>query len=175
MARAGSSFFTVTDRRPPPWTRPEIGGPTIIWLRGEHDIATDGDLRRTLANAIALDNAPIVIDLSKVELMSASTLGIIIAAWNTLRQQSRSLTMRSPSSHVRRVINICGLQDLLSSEGRDKTGAVARKGLASLVDVPDDEHAGGRARAATVSEKRVPVHVGHAAAWREPGPDKMPT
>jgi anti-anti-sigma factor len=148
-------------------------GPTIIWLQGEHDIATDGDLRRTLASAIALNNAPIVVDLSKVELMSASTLGIIIAAWNTLRQQSRSLTMRSPSSHVRRVISICGLHDLLGSE--ETVAGVPRKALGSLVEVPDDEQAGGRPGAATASIGRVPVRVGQAAAWRELGPDKMPT
>jgi anti-anti-sigma factor len=174
MTRAGSSFFTVTDRPPPLGTGPEIG-PTIIWLQGEHDIATDGDLRRTLASAIALNNAPIVVELSKVELMSASTLGTIVAAWNTLRQQSRSLTMRSPSPHVRRVISICGLQDLLSAEERDKTAGVPRKGLISLVEEAHEEQAGGQPGAPTTSLKRVPVHVGQVAAWREPGPDKMPT
>jgi anti-anti-sigma factor len=174
MARSGSSFFTVTDRPPPSEAGPEAG-PTIIWLRGEHDIATDADLRRTLASAIALNNAPIVVDLSKVELMSASTLGIIVAAWNTLRQQSRSLTMRSPSSHVRRVISICGLHNLLSSEERDKMAGVHRKAVASLAEVPDDEQADGRAGASTATVKRVPVHVGQSPAWREIGPDKMPT
>jgi anti-anti-sigma factor len=175
MARSGSSFFTVADRPPPSGTRPDMG-PTIIWLRGEHDIATDADLRRTLASAIALNNAPIVVDLSKVELMSASTLGIIVAASNTLRQQSRSLTMRSPSSHVRRVISICGLPNLLSSEEPDKmAGAAPRKGLGLVVDVADDEQAGGLARGSTAPIKRVPVYVGQAPAWREPGPHKMPT
>jgi anti-anti-sigma factor len=118
MALAGSSFFTVTDRPPPPGAGQAATAPSIIWLRGEHDLATDGDLRRTLARAIAHNNAAIVVDLSRVEFMGASTLGVIVAAWNSLRQESRSLTMRSPSPHVRRVIGICGLQNLLSSEVR---------------------------------------------------------
>jgi anti-anti-sigma factor len=171
MARAGSSFFTVSDRPPPLGKGPEIG-PTIIWLRGEHDIATDGDLRRTLASAIALNNAPIVVDLNKVELMSASTLGVIVAAWDSLRQQSRSLTMRSPSSQVRRVISICGLHNLLSSEERDKTAGAPRNGFISLVAAVDDEQP--RGHAPTASLTRVPVNVGQAAAWREPSPDQMP-
>ena len=125
MARAGSSFVTVADRPPPPGAGRDTG-PTIIWLRGEHDIATDPDLRRTLDRAISLNDAPIVIDLSKVELMSASTLGIIVVAWDTLRQQSRSLTMRSPSPHVRRVISICRLHNLLNSEERDRMTGVPR-------------------------------------------------
>jgi len=172
VTRAGSSFFTVTDRPPPSGAGPAMGQ-TVIWLRGEHDIATDADLRRTLASAIALNNAPIVVDLSKVELMSASTLGVIVAAWNDLRQQSRSLTMRAPSPHVRRVIGICGLHNLLSSEERDKMAGVPRKAVRSLTEVPDDEQADGRAGAPTM--KRVPVHVGQSPAWREIGPDKMPT
>jgi len=170
MARAGSSFFTVTDRPPHPGAGRDTG-PTIIWLRGEHDIATDPDLRRTLDRAISLNNAPVVIDLSKVELMSASTLGIIVAAWNTLRQQSRPLTMRSPSPHVRRVISICGLHNLVSSEEREKKGGAPRKALGSWVDVPEDEQAGGHPGR---SAMRIPVNVGQAAAWREPGPDEMP-
>ena len=112
MARAGSSFFTVTDGPPAPRARLEAL-PTIIWLQGEHDIATDGALRRTLERAIALNDAEILVDLTKVELLSASTIGVILVARDTLRQQSRSLTMRAPSPHVRRVIGICGLQHLL--------------------------------------------------------------
>jgi anti-anti-sigma factor len=173
MAHAGSSFFTVADRPPPPGTGLDIG-PTIIWLRGEHDIATDGDLRRTLASAIALNNAPIVVDLSKVELLSASTLGIIVAAWNTLRQQSRSLTMRSPSSHVQRVISICGLSNLVSFEERGKSAGAPRNGLIPLVVAFDDEQARVQAGAPTASLKRTPVHVGQVSTCREPRPDQMP-
>ena len=51
MAHAGSSFFTVADDLPPAGRARD--NPTIIWLRGEHDIATDGDLRHTLERAIA--------------------------------------------------------------------------------------------------------------------------
>ena len=38
MARAGSSFFTVTDEPPAPRAGLETL-PTTIWLKGEHDIA----------------------------------------------------------------------------------------------------------------------------------------
>src|SRR5579863_3205471 len=123
MARAGSSFFTVTDGPPAPRAGLETL-PTIVWLLGEHDIATDGALRRTFERAIALNDAEIVIDLSKMELMSASTLGVILAVRDTLRQQSRSLTMRAPSPHVRRVIGICGLQHLLIPRVQDEMAGV---------------------------------------------------
>jgi len=82
MARAGSSFFTLTDGPPAPRAGLEAH-PTIIWLRGEHDIATDGALRRKLEPSIALNDAAIVVDLTEVKLLSASTIGLILAARDT--------------------------------------------------------------------------------------------
>jgi anti-anti-sigma factor len=111
MVHAGSSFFVTADRALLPGAAP-AAGPTIVWLRGEHDIATDGALLGVLSRAIAANDAAIVLDLSEVVLMSASTLGVVVAARNLLRRRSRSLTVRSPSASVRRIIGICGLDDL---------------------------------------------------------------
>ena len=52
---------------------------------------------------------------------------------------------------------------------------VPRKGLGSWVKVAESEHGGGQLGAPTASAKRDPVCVGQSPAWREPGPDKMPT
>ena len=154
MARAGSSFFTVTDRPPPPGVGPETG-PTIIWLRGEQDIATDADLRRTFAQASRLRRC----HCRRPEqggAHNASTLGVIVAAWNDLRQQSRSLTMRAPSPHVRHVISICGLHNLLDAEEHDRMAGVPRKGLGSWVKVAESEHGGGQLGAPTASANARP-------------------
>ncbi len=159
MARAGSSFFTVTDEPPAPRAGLETL-PTTIWLKGEHDIATDGALRRTLERAIALSDAEIVVDLSDVELMSASTFGVILAARDTLRQQSRSLTMRAPSPHVRRVIGICGLQHLLIPAVRDEMAGVIGEALGSWVEVRDGVPAGRQPAPSAPAPNRAPVHAG---------------
>jgi anti-anti-sigma factor len=174
MARAGSSFFTVTDGPPAPRAGLETR-PTIVWLRGEHDIATDGALRRTLERAIALNDAAIVVDLAKVELLSASTIGVILAARDTLQQQSRSLTMRAPSPHVRRVIRICGLQHLVVPAVGDEMAGAVGEALSSWVEVRDAEPAGRQPGPSAPAPNRVPVHAGQAPGWREAGPDKMPT
>ncbi len=128
-------------------------GPTVVWLQGEHDIATDGELRRVLACVTAANAAAIVLDLSEVELMSASTLRVIVTARKLLRQQSRSLTVRSPSTFVRRIIGICGLDDLLGPSGQ-KTDGGAGDALGSWVAVPS-----------SVPE-RLPGHVGVAVDLR---------
>jgi anti-anti-sigma factor len=127
--------------------------PTVVWLQGEQDIATDGELWRVLARGIAANNAAIVVDLSEVELMSASTLGVIVKARVLLREQSRSLTVRHPSAFVRRIIGICGLEDLLGPSGQRNDGG-AGDALGSWVAVPS-----------SVPE-RLPGPVGIAAALR---------
>jgi anti-anti-sigma factor len=131
MAVIGSSFFTV----PPdlPLSRPDTR-PIVIWLSGEHDISTDGALREELLRATAFNDAPVVIDLSNVTLLSASTLGVIIATQKRLRQRTRSLALRSPSAHVRRVISICGLDHLLGSPSAPEIGLVHLNEVVDLTD-----------------------------------------
>ncbi len=113
MAPVGPSFFTVSDRPPASRAGSEIG-PIVVWLWGEHDISTDRALGLALEGAIALDGAGLIVDLSAVEFMGASTLGVIARARELLRQRSASLTVRSPSAFARRVISLCGLNDLLA-------------------------------------------------------------
>lgn len=113
MADPGSSLFAVSLLE---------AGPTVVWLQGEHDITTDGDLQRALAGAIAANGAAVVLDLSEVDFMSASTLGVIVAARRFLRHRSRSLTVRSPSTSLVRILDICGLSDLLGPSPRPGEG-----------------------------------------------------
>jgi anti-sigma B factor antagonist len=122
MASVGPSFFTVPDRPPSRPVGSEIG-PIVVWLWGEHDISTDTALCLTLARAIAVGRAGVIVDLSGVEFMGASTLGVIARARELLHQGSASLTVRSPSAFVRRVIGVCGLDDLLGA-GLEKAADV---------------------------------------------------
>jgi len=155
-------LFTVPDRSPLSGPGPETC-PTVVWLRGEHDISTDGSLCLVLARAIALNDAPIVLDLSEVELMCASTLGVIVAARDFLRQRSRLLTVRSPSACVRRVLGICHL-DALVAPSPEEADALAPKALGSWVTVPAIEQP---CRPTEVpAPGRAPEHAGQGAALR---------
>ncbi len=122
MVHFGSSFFTVADQALPKGLAP-AAGPTVVWLEGEHDIATAGALLRVLGRAIAANDAAIVVDLSEAVLVSASTLGVILSARDFLRQRSRSLTVRAPSAFIRRIIGACGLDGLLVPNTQESAGA----------------------------------------------------
>jgi anti-anti-sigma factor len=91
---------------------------TVVLLRGEHDASTVTALSEVMARAIALNDADLVVDLSEVEFMGAATVRLIIRAREFLRLRTRSLTLRSPSTHAKRVLDLCGLDDHLDRHPR---------------------------------------------------------
>jgi anti-anti-sigma factor len=135
MVPVGSSYFTVPGRAPAPGAGFEAG-PIVVWLTGEHDTSTDGALCQTFARAIALGSTALVIDVSELGFMGASTLGTIVRAREYLRGRSGSLTVRSAPPFTRRIIDICGLNDLL---GPEEAGTLAATALSSSVAVAGAE------------------------------------
>jgi anti-anti-sigma factor len=92
---------------------------TVVWLSGEHDLSTVAALSGTLAGALALDDADLVVDLSAVEFMGAATIDVIVRAKELLDLRSRAPTLRSPSKSARRVFDLCGLADLIGPSSAD--------------------------------------------------------
>ena len=108
---------------------------TVVWVGGEHDVATSVDLAVTVAQASMLDDADIVVDLSGVTFMDASTISALVDARNRLRAVSRSLSVRAPSPRARRVLDLCGLVQLID-EHPAPAQVLATTALGSWVDVP---------------------------------------
>lgn len=90
-------------------------GRAVLWLAGEHDIATVPVVLGAVADATLVDDTDLVVDLSGVTFMGAATIGALIGSRNHLLRQSRNLTLRSPSQCARRVIDVCGLSHLIES------------------------------------------------------------
>ena len=123
VSRRGQSF---------PRSDPER---TVVWVRGEHDMATAQVLAGAMARAVSLDDADVVVDLSGVDFMDASTLGAIIRTRDLLSTRSRSLHVRAPSPPARRLLQECHLADLVEP---DRSGDALDEGsaLATWVAVP---------------------------------------
>ena len=175
MVPVGSSSFAVCNRAP--GAAPEAE-PTVVWLTGEHDISTDDALRRTLARAIALGSTALVIDVSDLQFMSVATLQTIFRAREFLRRRSGSLIVRSPSAFVRRIIGICGFNDLLVPDFKE-AGNLTGKALGSWVAVPAAERSPGRPRPTEIAPARHLASVQPAATlrtWAEgaDGPEDIP-
>jgi anti-sigma B factor antagonist len=86
----------------------------VVWLSGEYDLSTATELGHTLARAMIRKEGELVIDLSEVQFLDASTMRAFIRADGALRTQSRSLSLRSPSAFARRILDLCGLAGLVS-------------------------------------------------------------
>jgi anti-anti-sigma factor len=108
MALAELSPETVSHRHPMTFPNCDADG-SVVRLRGEHDFYTAPELWATMARAIAFDDGDVVVDLSAVDFMSASTVGVLVQARDFLQKRSRSLTLRSPSTRALRVLGLCGV------------------------------------------------------------------
>lgn len=138
---------------------------TVVWVRGDHDAATRGQLAMTFARAADLDGADVVVDLSGVAFMDASTIGALVVARNHLLAHSRSLCVRNPSPRARRVLELCELTQLIDEDAApgQPTAATA---LSSWVEVPLRDRTAGTAppsvdeQAPALEPARVPAqHV----------------
>ena len=107
---------SLPTRGPPP--RVHQDPRTVVWLRGEYDTSTLVALSVQLCRAISHNDADLVVDLRHVTFMDASTVGVIVRAREFLRPRGRSLTLRSLSGIASRVIEVCGLQELVEHRPR---------------------------------------------------------
>ena len=110
MASVVSSYPFFPHRRLGAFAPPDAE-PHVVILRGEHDYSTVPTLSETLARAIAADHADLVVDLSGVQFMDASTVAVLVRAREFLSARSRCFTLRSPSRCASRVLKSCGIDE----------------------------------------------------------------
>jgi len=112
---------------------------TVVWLHGEHDISTVAALSEVMAEAIAADDADLVVDLSGVRFMGSATVAVIVRTQEFLHQRSRSLVMRFPPTCARLVLDVFGCSYL--GRPADATPIAAARALRSWVAVPAADRA----------------------------------
>ena len=113
------------------------GDRVVVWLRGEHDISTAAELAADLTRAGAIDDSDIVVDLSEVQFMDASTIGVVLKTRDALLGRSRWLSLRAPARHTRRILEVCGLAELIDAPPRSEAAGA----LGSWVAVPTGDRA----------------------------------
>ncbi len=87
----------------------------VVWVRGAQDASTAVALCMTVARAIAFDDSDLVVDLSEVTFMDAATVAVMIRAEAFLRDRSRCLTLRAPSTHARGALGVGGWAEPVDS------------------------------------------------------------
>ena len=82
----------------------------VLRLSGELMGGSDAEIfRQTIDQAIQDENVNVVVDLSKVNWMNSSGLGMLVSALTTLRSSGGDLVLASLSERVRRPIVITKL------------------------------------------------------------------
>jgi anti-anti-sigma factor len=112
------------------------GSRAVVWLSGEHDLATKGAVSAALADALA-DEADVVVDLTDARFMDACILGVMVHSRSLLADRGRSLTFRGAKGVPLRVIEVCGLGGLIEgSVGVAPAERAAPSALETWVEVP---------------------------------------
>jgi anti-anti-sigma factor len=101
---------------------------SVVRIAGELGIATTDTLSNTLARAIELDDTDVVVDLGGVRFLGVAAAAVFLRARHALRLRSRSLSLRSPSSSTRNILDLCGLGDLIDFGSIDLAPAAGTTG-----------------------------------------------
>lgn len=93
----------------------------VVALRGDHDLTTVAAVTEAIARAVDSCRGDVVVDLSDVDFMDASTMGVLLRHRHVLGVHGRSLIMRAPSAPAARVLHLCGIAHLLEPTAARRT------------------------------------------------------
>lgn len=81
------------------------GDELVLRLVGELDLASVSTLRSVLEN-VAGDVRTVVLDLGELTFLDSTGIGLVIRSQRELQDRGGHLVIRSPRSHVRRVLEV---------------------------------------------------------------------
>jgi anti-anti-sigma factor len=86
-----------------------VGDEAVVELHGEHDMATEANLRSTLRRLL-LAGRGVVVDLTETQFIDSSTAHVLIEADTELRRLGRRLVLQfGTTCQVKRVLEITGV------------------------------------------------------------------
>ena len=86
-------------------------------LAGELDLSTAGALREVLALPEVFNAAAVRVDLTKVEFLGSTGIGVLVSACKRIKDSGGSFSVICGRSELRHVLEISGLLEYLHVEG----------------------------------------------------------
>jgi len=86
--------------------------PPIIELEGEVDVYTAPQLKQQMIGLLEGGATELVVDLTKVEYLDSTALGVLIGGLKRLRERDGNMVLVCPSPRIRRVFEITGLDKI---------------------------------------------------------------
>ena len=90
-------------------TRTE-GALTVVEVGGEIDVYTAPQLRERVVELVADGKVDLVLDLSGVEFLDSTGLGVLVGALNRVRAQDGSLALVLTQERILKIFEITGLR-----------------------------------------------------------------
>jgi anti-sigma B factor antagonist len=99
------------------WEQQQEAGATVLYFRGELDLAAAPQAIEILGAAIR--EGDVVLDASELSFLDSSGISAIVQAYRAANQgigQGRSVTVRNPNPRVQRVLEITALDSLIEKD-----------------------------------------------------------
>ncbi len=91
------------------------GADPVVVVTGEVDLSTGPQLRKTILDLLAEESPQrIRVDLAQVSLLDSTGVFVLVDTFKRAKERGVTLTVERPQHIVRRVLEICGLLDLLT-------------------------------------------------------------
>ncbi len=111
--------MVVGNRSAPDAFRAELlrfGESVLLAVKGELDVATTAEFRAAVDGLDDPVSPPhITLDLSRLDFLDAAGIAALVSLFNDVHDVGGTLRVRSPKPHVRRVLELAGVVDLLDS------------------------------------------------------------
>ncbi|HEX2024066.1 MAG TPA: STAS domain-containing protein [Acidimicrobiales bacterium] len=108
-APAGPVFGECT------WTSPSAGT-AVVAMRGEIDAIAIPSLSGCLDDVVSAGQRRVVLDMAEVTFIDSVGLAAIVAATKRLAAHGGTLSVRRPSAHVHKLLEITGLTGFVPVE-----------------------------------------------------------
>lgn len=87
-----------------------------VSIEGEVDLYTAPRLREHLDDAVDRGAERVVVDLTKMDFIDSTGLGVLVGAQKRLREAGGEMTLRNPSRSTHKILEIAGLTQLFTVE-----------------------------------------------------------
>ena len=92
----------------------EVASEHEIALTGRLDVSAAAEVREVLHEALDLGMGDLVVDLSGVEVVDATGLGVLLGADRRAKQVDRRIVLRDASPRVLRILRVTRLHRVLT-------------------------------------------------------------
>ncbi len=91
-----------------------VGQAHIIDLKGEIDVYTAPQFRQEVLSLLDQGSRYIVVNLSSVDYLDSTGLGVLIGGLKRLKEQGGSLILICPNAKITRIFEITGLDKIFA-------------------------------------------------------------